>query len=104
MLIFFLSLQNNLASTNNSDSLDASLINWIIINRHLGCRASEYSQSTQSKIDKHIVDDKGTSISLAFTRSDFIFQDASKRRIDMSTNITSIPQYLISTFLVQKNE
>ena len=102
MLLFFLSLQNDLASSNNSDSLDASLIDWIIINRHLGCRASKYSQSTQSKIDKHIVDNKGTSITLAFTRNDFAFQDTHERRIDMSTNITSLPQYRIATFRVKK--
>ena len=103
MLLYFLSLQSDLVSSNNPDSLDASLIDWIIINRHLGCRASEYSQSTQSKIDKHIVDDKGTSITLAFTRNDFAFQDAQERRIDTSTSITSLPQYLLATFRVQKN-
>ena len=103
MLLFIISRQQELTYKNEEESLDATLIDWIIINHHLGWRASEYSQSTQSRVYKHIINDKGTTITLAFTRDNFKFQYASKRRIHITDDITSLPQYLIATFRVQKN-
>ena len=54
MLLFIISRQQELTYKNEEESLDATLIDWIIINHHLGWRASEYSQSTQSRVGQDI--------------------------------------------------
>ena len=73
MLQFLLSRQQELISQNEGDSLDDTLIDWMVINCHLSCQAYEYSQSTQYRVDKHIIENKGTTITIAFTRDNFKF-------------------------------
>ena len=90
MFDYLLNIQSTLSTIKQLDSLESVLVDWIIIGRHLGLRASEYSQSTQSTVDKHVIDTKGTTVTMAFTRADFTFEDLNKC---VATSIDSDNKY-----------
>ena len=56
-----------LAIIRNIDCLEYTLIDWIIFGRMTGPRAAKYLKKTQTKVDKHTVDHKGTEVVMAFT-------------------------------------
>ena len=104
MFTHLLRLHAGLETQRQTDSLDYVLIDWIIFGRYTGLRASEYSQTTQSRIDKHTVDDNGTEITMAFVRKAIVFLDMKKRVFELRCpdDIKHIG-FTVAEFIVQKN-
>ena len=106
MFDYLLNIQSTLSTIKQLDSLESVLVDWIIIGRHLGLRASEYSQSTQSTVDKHVIDTKGTTVTMAFTRADFTFEDLNKCTTTILNSNDTFDQikFFTALFRVQKKQ
>lgn len=87
------------------DSLEAALIDWIILGRYTGYRCSEWCQSTQSKYDE--IDHPlwtGHKAS-AFLAEDVTFYDKSQRPFYDLTNVTIDDVYFVKIrYRHQKND
>jgi len=83
------------------DSAVSAIVDWIILGRYTGFRASEWSQKTQSKYD-HIEDWPGLP-SRAVTRHDFDFLGDNERHLDPSEFKDDLIHYLVITWRIQKN-
>lgn len=87
------------------DSLDAALLDWIILGRYTGARRSEWAQDSQTvemttpNLANEVPEPK------AFIAEDFEFFDSSKRLIhDISSSSTSLAAYVRIRWRYQKNK
>lgn len=89
------------AASSGQDSSDSAIVDWILLGRYTGFRASEYSQKTQKDYER--IEDWPGSPSRAMTRHDFTFLGDNERHLDPRDFTDDLIHYLVVTWRIQKN-
>ncbi len=89
------------AAEEGPDSATTAIVDWILIGRYTGFRASEWSQTTQGAFDR--VEDWPGKPARAMTRSDFTFMDGHERPLHGSDLSERMIKYLMVRWRIQKN-
>jgi hypothetical protein len=99
----FAELQCTTSSSYSCNSDQNLLFDILTLARFIGPSISEYSQTTQDKVDYHIYP-SGTCVIKAFTANDFVFHDKNGhvlKKIDNSSLILAASIQI--TWRIQKN-
>ena len=88
------------ADSAEPDSAVKAIVDWILLGRYTGFRASEWSQKTQTRYDR--IDWPGLP-SRAMTRLDFNFLGHNERYLNPSEFDDTVICYLVITWRIQKN-
>ena len=89
------------ATSTGSDSSFSAIVDWILLGRYTGFRASEYSQKTQKDYER--IEDWPGLPSRATTRHDFIFLGDNERHLAPGEFNGDLIHYLVVTWRIQKN-